>query len=131
MNSRTAARRASRLFLIALFLIVFGIVVWGLQYKLSLYDSPGYPSRPIAQAKLLSPNERKEVARTAPQLCPKVNSESPLLVLVFLVTGVSLETMPLQWLRARRLASQNLPHACDSASNFFYFRPPPSFALAQ
>ena len=43
MNCDTAGRRVARTTLIPLLLIVIGIFVWGVRYKLSLYDSPSSP----------------------------------------------------------------------------------------
>jgi hypothetical protein len=128
MNSDTTARRVSHSTLITLSLIIIGILVWGLQYKLSLYDPPVSPSRTIAQAKLLSPNERPDSLRTIAQLRPQV---LPLLFLTFLITAVCLGIRLMQLVRLKASASQDARYTCDRVSCFFFFRPPPAFAFAQ
>lgn len=130
MTSKTAARRVSKATLIPLFLIVLGIFVWGVRYKLSLYDAPGSPSRSIAQAKLLSPNERPESLRTTAQLRPQMVRSWPLLSLTFLIAALWLGIRPNQLACATASAPEDARHGCESVSNFFFFRPPPAFNLA-
>jgi hypothetical protein len=116
--------------LIPLFLIVFGIFVWGTQYKLSLYDSPGNPPRSIAQAKLLSPNERPASLRTITQLHPQLLPTSPLHSRIFLIASICFGILPVRFVRAKVSASQDARHTSDCLSSFFFFRPPPAFTLA-
>ena len=78
MNCETAGRRVAHTTLIPLLLIVVGIFVWGVRYKLSLYDSPGSPSRSVAEAKLLSPNERPGSVQTARRFALNSLPSSPL-----------------------------------------------------
>jgi hypothetical protein len=131
MNPDTPARRVSHATLIPLLLIVIGIIVWGVQYKLSLYGPPGGPSRSIAQAKLLSPNERPDSARTTAQLRPQVPSSSLLLFLDFLIAAVCLGILPTQLVRAKALVSPDVRHMRESISSFFSFLPPPALTLVQ
>lgn len=117
--------------MIPLLLVIVGIFVWGLQYKLSLYDPPGSPSRSIAQAKLLSPNERLDSVRATAQIHPPVLPQAPLLFLTFLIAAVDLRLLSIRQVRAQASASQDVEHTFDSVSSFFFFRPPPAYPLAQ
>ena len=153
MNSKTAARRAARATLIPVFLIVLGIFAWGMRYKLSLYDAPGSP-RSIAQAKLLSPNERpdwlRNVAQFSPQLLrqhllrPQLLGATPpflwTVVSAALCLGILLIRAQAAACRAARLsrhsrahrrAHRRAHHGCESVASFFFFRPPPAITLAQ
>lgn len=124
MNSRTQ-RRIAKVWFIPLCLIVVGVFVWGLQYKLSLYDSPGTPPRCVAQAKLLSPNERASLVQSAEQLCPHLPPSLPLPLLLPLAVAV----LFLQFSRPE------LPDVQESVPGIFIsptsitFRPPPAIAL--
>ncbi len=123
MNSDTTARHVSRATLVSLSLIIIGILVWGVQYKLSLYGPSPSPSRSVAHAKLLSPNERPDSLRVIVQLRPQV------LPLLFLIAAVSLGIRLMHWVRTSD--SQDARYTCDSVSCFFFFRPPPAFSFAQ
>jgi hypothetical protein len=48
--------------------ICLSVFIWGLRYKLSLYDSPGPTGAGVPAAKLLSPKERPPVAAQHTQL---------------------------------------------------------------
>jgi hypothetical protein len=61
-------RPFSRMSVLAFFALAFCVFMWGLQYKLSLYDPPEAASHDIPKAKLLSKNEQSS------------SSESPLVV---------------------------------------------------
>jgi hypothetical protein len=52
----------------ALVFICLSVFVWGLRYKLSLYDSPRPIGARVPAAKLLSPKERPPVAAQLAQL---------------------------------------------------------------
>jgi hypothetical protein len=108
--------------LIALALAVF---VWGLSYKLSLYDPPQASSHRMVAAKLLSNRERPETAKgefqqasTAPSVF--ADCAFPLLFLPLLPAG---KARPV-WTLLRRANSRKrlgfvlIPH--------YFFRPPPS-----
>lgn len=58
MHRRTSSRPISRVGALAFVGLAFCVFMWGLQYKLSLYDSPGAASHQIPRAKLLSKNEQ-------------------------------------------------------------------------
>jgi hypothetical protein len=51
-------RPFSRMSVLAFFALAFCVFMWGLQYKLSLYDPPEAASHNFPKAKLLSKNEQ-------------------------------------------------------------------------
>jgi hypothetical protein len=130
MNTHTAGWRVQHTTLIPLVLIIFGIFVWGVQYKVSLYDTHGIPARSIAQAKLLSPDERSGSGRTNVQLHPQLLPSSSLHSGNFLIASICFGVLPVRFVRAQALDSQAACHPSNSISSFFFFRPPPALSLA-
>lgn len=130
METNATGRRFSPATWIPLLLIIVGIFVWGVQYKLSLYDAPGSPSRSIPQAKLLSPNERVGSVRADAQLRPQLLPSLPPNFQSFLAASVYLLLLSIQLVRAKLVDSRDLRHTNGSICTFFTFRPPPSFTLA-
>jgi hypothetical protein len=130
MNSDTAGRRGARATLIPLLLIVVGIFVWGVRYKLSLYDSPVSPSRSVAEAKLLSPNERPGSVQTASQIRPQIIPSSHLYFQIVLIATIFMSILPARLIRINAAASPLARYHADCSSSFFSFRPPPSFLIA-
>jgi hypothetical protein len=131
MDTKTKNRFVSLATLIPLFLIVLGIFVWGLQYKLSLYGASGSSSRSLPQAKLLSPSERPDSALTAEQLCPRLVPTLPAHYQHFPITAIFVGILFTQLGRASVLNPPDARNLRDSTRAFFSFRPPPSFAPAQ
>ena len=131
MDTKTKNRCVSLATLIPLFLIVFGIIVWGLQYKLSLYDTSSSSSRSLPQAKLLSPNERLGSVQTAEQVSSPLSPSLPAHFQYFLTAAIFAGILFTQVVRASALNPPDARHVRDSRHAFFFFRPPPSFACAQ
>jgi hypothetical protein len=131
MDTKTKNRCGSVATSIPLFLIVLGIFVWGLQYKLSLYDASGSSSRSLPQAKLLSPSERPDSALTAEQLCPRLAPTLPVHLQYFLITAIFVGILFTQLGRVSVLNPPDARNDRNSTRAFFSFRPPPSFARAQ
>jgi hypothetical protein len=121
-NRCTYTIRAVGILIVAL--AVFG---WGMQYKMSLYDSPSNHSGAIPHAKLLSQKERPAASTEAGSIRLKSQRQPssifhPRVVLAAIETGSPLagqrwmRTWPSVWnARQRRIA----------ATSFFSFRPPP------
>ncbi len=130
MNCDTAGRRVARTTLVPLLLIVIGIFVWGLRYKLSLYDSPSGASRSVAEAKLLSPNERPGSVQTASQIRSHLLPSSSRYSRIILIASVRFGILPVRHVRANALTAPDARHASDSITSFFTFRPPPAFTIA-
>jgi hypothetical protein len=103
------------------------VFVWGLQYKLSLYDPPQSITHKIPAAKLLSKNEQAAGADTVATVNANHGPATMLIVffscvLIALCSDVSLIALTCgevtrPWL-SRQLA----------AMHRFSFRPPPIFA---
>lgn len=130
MNSSNPGRRVSQATLILVFLLIFGIFVWGVQSRLSLYAPPGSPVRSLAQGKLISPNERLRSIPTAEQLPGKSISSSLLLFQYLLIAVIFLDTLLKLLVRTKATASQHTRLTSDYHFSFFFFRPPPAFILA-
>jgi hypothetical protein len=136
MKSNAKGRGVSLAILIPLLLIVFGIFVWGLQYKLSLYNSPGNASRLVPEAKLLSPNERPQSVQVGSLQTAVLSSlqatPAPALDLrTFLIAVISLFIFTLKFARAHVTAFHDARHSSYAISSYFSFRPPPVFTLAR
>jgi hypothetical protein len=108
--------------LIALALAVF---VWGLSYKLSLYDPPQASSHHMVAAKLLSNRERLTTAKI--ELQGASNAASLLAVCALLPLFVPLllvgKAQP-SWTLLRIANSRKRPGFADVPQ--YFFRPPPS-----
>ena len=130
MDFDTAGRRVAHATLIPLLLIVVGIFVWGVRYKLSLYDSPVSPSRSVAEAKLLSPNERPGSVQTASQVRPESIPTSPLYFQIVLIASIFLSILPVRLVRINAADSPDAQCRTDRSSSFFSFRPPPAYLFA-
>jgi hypothetical protein len=113
---------------IALALAVF---IWGLGYKLSLYDPPQAKSHQIPQAKLLSKNEQS-IAVQSPLL---KNANDPSTAIPRVLPGITLLLavafclLRLPFFRLRGLKTAVVRARRDFAAlTSFFFRPPPSLA---
>jgi hypothetical protein len=113
---------------LALMIAVFG---WGLQYKLSLYQRAANHSGSVSQAKLLSQKERPAASNSLDPAGP-LDFDRPILVSepTFLAAVILLSAFAalLLWFRVDAVLRYS-SHQRLAASNFFAFRPPPSFLL--
>jgi hypothetical protein len=107
--------------LVALALAVF---VWGLNYKLSLYDPPQASSHHMVAAKLLSNRERLTTAKIEFQ---EASNAALLLAVCALLLFVPLllagKAQP-SWTLLRMANSRKRPGFADIPQ--YFFRPPPS-----
>jgi hypothetical protein len=131
MRSNATYRRISVLTLSCVLILVAGVIAWGAQYKLSLYDPPGSLSLRIPHAKLLSQKERPVSA--AQSLSAIVSSPNLGALTSFpgwpLATAL-LALMVLDLIRKLIVADRALPPPHFTFLNFFSFRPPPTFLLS-
>jgi hypothetical protein len=116
--------RPARVLVGAIFLLGFAVFFWGLQYKLSLYDLPGSPTR-VAQAKLLSEKERPVTAQGAKLVSPRVPSFSRTIFSAFLIAAAYFSSQSIQLERMLQFTTQDVRHEKHYLSTFFSFRPPP------
>jgi hypothetical protein len=108
--------------------LAFCVFIWGLQYKLSLYDPPQSASHKIPTAKLLSKNEQRKTSETTLVRQSGLSKGDLQLALICLalpfLAAINLFYRPVL---VRRDADVNQPwRLCRRASlNAFSFRPPP------
>jgi hypothetical protein len=110
-------------------LVAFAVFVWGLAYKLSLYDPPQAASHQMVAAKLLSNRERPETARAEFQEASNTGQLTTSLLTVcallplFLPLLLADKAQP-SWTLLRAANSRKRPCFADIPHHFF--RPPPS-----
>ena len=105
------------------------VFVWGLQYKLSLYDSPKAASHQVPKAKLLSKNEQSTISEesihTQGKLPAKVLrgvTQPHLLILV------AVFILGLPAVRQHQLWANSFCRIRRVNLDAFFVRPPPSLA---
>jgi hypothetical protein len=129
MRSNFSNRLYFSLTLIGIFVLAIAVFGWGLQYKLSLYSKSGNPSRSVAQAKLLSQKERSAAStRLDPvddaDLDRQVLASDPPLFAAAILLSTFVTVF--LWFRVDAVRG-HASHQRLAASDFFAFRPPPSF----
>lgn len=99
------------------------VFLWGVEYKISLYPSPGAATR-MPKAKLLSEEERPQAtASLHPQI---VRFNAPLLLTLLLLSAALIAgTRPGQTVMRLAQPSFFIP-PCSSCFTHFWFRPPPA-----
>jgi hypothetical protein len=126
--------RKSRLFNLFGMLAYLGLAVcvfiWGLQYKLSLYDPPHAVSHQIPQAKLLSKNEQTGTTESPLVVRTKTSSRVsytiPAAVFLVLLLALSILNPPASSQREQR--TNHSWHLLRGVLNIFFVRPPPILA---
>lgn len=113
--------------LVALAAAVF---VWGISYKLSLYDPPQASSHGMVAAKLLSNRERPATAKVEFQEGLNVGALRASLVAACALLPLFLPLLLTQkaqhsWTLCRAANSRERP--CFADIPHYFFRPPPSF----
>ncbi len=103
------------------------VFMWGLQYKLSLYDPPGSASHHIPMAKLLSKDEQSN-ATQSPQVVrsrtsTKIIYSVPTVPLFILLLTLSILNPPLLGQRASR--ARQFVHLRSPHLRTHFVRPPP------
>ncbi len=127
MHRWSANRPFSRMSALAFFGLAFCVFMWGLQYKLSLYDPPEVASHHIPMAKLLSKNEQSSstesplVVRT--RTSTRVIYTVPTVVFLILLLTVSVLNPPLSGQSEQRASQSWLPRRPHLRT--YFVRPPP------
>jgi hypothetical protein len=103
------------------------VFLWGLQYKLSLYDPPQAVSHKIPIAKLLSKDEQGATREAATTAKDSISEKGMFLAVVGFVVGLTSFYRPVL---VRRKAEISRPWArqLDATLSAFSFRPPPIHA---
>jgi len=123
------AGKTSAILFVFVFLLIFGIFSWGLEYKLSLYQVERTQEPTIPAAKLLSQKERPKTQKNlsgifddTQQKVLATSSMLPIMLCVVFFCRLFLQT-------AKIVSSQD--HSSSrrqrSYSYYFSFRPPPVF----
>ena len=122
-QNRTLSRIRGFLFIS----LASSVFLWGLQYKLSLYDPPQSPSHHIPSAKLLSSNEQSNTSErsASTQSRPSLKVLRTLSNTVFFILLIAcvFRVRGSGHLEVRRNPSLQLQKALLEA---FFVRPPPS-----
>lgn len=128
MQIDVTTRRVPSLTIIWVLLLMGGLIAWGAQYKMSLYDPPSNGSLSIPHAKLLSPKERPVNSEPIQSLCPLSPQRGLIDLFPRLVnTGVLNVLISFrEWIVADKVLSQQL----FARLSFFSFRPPPTLLLS-
>ena len=125
MNPNVTRRRFSQLMALGAVLLGLAVFVWGLGYKLSLYDLPGSPSTHMAQAKLLSQKERPRAAQGLEQFSTKAPQFPGIVITVALIAAACFGALSIQLIRTLFASHVGLRRSDDFLSTVFAFRPPP------
>ena len=125
MNPNVTRRRFSQFMALAAVLLGFAVFVWGLGYKLSLYDLPGSPSTHMAQAKLLSQKERPRAAQGLEQFTTTASRFPGVVIAVFLIAAACFSALSIQLIRTLFASHVGPRRSNDFLSTVFAFRPPP------
>jgi hypothetical protein len=108
--------------------LAFAVVVWGVQYKLSLYDPPQAPSHQIPPAKLLDKDQQANasysptVSRTNPSARAMPTAHAAMFI--FFLLAVSLLTAPASGLREQKV-SRSWRLRRNAFLSALFVRPPP------
>jgi magnesium-transporting ATPase (P-type) len=122
-------RPFSRVGALAFFGLAFCVFIWGLQYKLSLYDPPDAASHHIPTAKLLSKNEQSSFAES-PQVFRTRTATTVIYTVpftVFLILLLIFSRFTPAFSREREQHASRLWHLRRAHLRACFVRPPPVF----
>jgi hypothetical protein len=123
-------RPFSRMGTLAFIGLAFCVFMWGLQYKISLYEPPEAASHHIPKAKLVSENEQSSstgsplIVRTT--TTTRVIFAVPTAVFFILLLIPSVLNPPLSGQREQRASQSRLPRRPHLRT--YFVRPPPVLA---
>ena len=108
--------------------LAFAVVVWGVQYKLSLYDPPQAPSHQIPPAKLLGGDQQADASDSPSASRAKASARAmrtahTTMFLSFLL-AVSLLTPPVSGLKEQKV-SRSWRLRRNAFLSALFVRPPP------
>jgi len=131
MRINTKNRRTPIRVVIGIIFLVFALFGWGMQYKRSLYDSPGSVSTHMPHAKLLSQKERPVLANDVASVCPAFPQPESSIFPTFLIAAILLGSYVAISRRVLTVAADDDSRQQRCAhSVFFSFRPPPVLLLS-
>jgi hypothetical protein len=127
---RTKTRPFSWLGTFMVWGLAFSVIVWGLQYKLSLYDPPQAPSHQIPPARLLGSDQRANASDSPSASRAKASARAMAMrtahttIFLSFLLAVSLLTPPVSGLKEQKASSSW--HLCrDAFFSALFVRPPP------
>ena len=107
--------------------LALSVFVWGLGYKLSLYDVQQASVHRIPMAKLLSGDENsRSTGRASVSVVPPHSGVIVASILAFLATFIAVSKLNLEVRSFKMPPSRSFLRR--AVLNAFFFRPPPSFA---
>ncbi len=110
--------------------LAFCVFAWGLEYKLSLYDSPQTAFHQIPKAKLLSRDEQSSTAEHPLVIRSKTSTSviytAPTAVFLILLLAIRVLNPPVS--RRVEKRANKLLHLHRSVLNTLFVRPPPVLA---
>lgn len=125
MPSPLSIRRTHTLNVIGMLLLAVAVFAWGLQYKMSLYNTSSGLIASVPHAKLLSEKERPEPNAASIRL-DSTQTRFPVSYTIFLFASIVCSLVAAVTIQTR---SQSLDKGSRqqrlAASDFFSFRPPP------
>lgn len=126
----SATRSLNLLGMLASLGLAVCVFAWGLQYKLSLYDSSQGASQRIQQAKLLSRNEQFGIAESPLEVRAKTSTavSCSLPSAVFFAVFLSFGILNPQASGQREERASRSWHLRRGLFNIFFVRPPPILA---
>jgi len=122
MPSPLSTRRIRALNVMGVLFLAVAVFTWGLQYKMSLYNTSSGLTASVPHAKLLSQKERPESNVASIRL----NSTQDLLpYAIFLFAWIVCSLVVAVTIRTRSLSLDKGSRQRFAALDFFSFRPPP------
>jgi hypothetical protein len=121
MSTETTRRRESHWMIVAIAMLAFAVFSWGVQYKLSLYNSEAH----MSEAKLLSQKERPTTSEATELAADPLANPMPVPLFAFALGAMLAGLCSLKLAASQREAWQQALLPRQPSQNFFFFRPPP------
>jgi hypothetical protein len=125
MNAEKTRRRESHWMIVAIAMLAFAVFSWGVQYKLSLYNSEAH----MSEAKLLSQKERPTTSEATELAGDPLANPMPVPLFAFALGVMLAGLCSLKLTNSHRDGWQQVLLPRQPGQNFFFFRPPPFLAF--
>jgi hypothetical protein len=121
MNIEKTRRRESQWTIVAIVMLAFAVFSWGVQYKLSLYNSEAH----MSEAKLLSQKERPTTSEATELAADPLANPMPVPLFTFAFGAMLVALCSLKPVTSHTNDWQQALLPRQLSQNFFFFRPPP------
>lgn len=121
MNTEKTRRRESHWMIVAIAMLAFAVFSWGVQYKLSLYNSEAH----MSEAKLLSQKERPSTSEATELSADPLANPVRVPLFAFALGAILAGLCSLKLAASQREVWQQALLPRQLSQNFFFFRPPP------